>query len=220
MLSLKDLRDYAIVFINGKRKGVLNRMQKQDSLWVSIPGGEATLDILVENLGRINYGPNLLKNKKGITEKVLFNQKELTRWEMFSLPFDQIDSIKFERTRVLTETGLRPVSRHYADAGKALHSKNMLFPHSNMPLLKRATFQLKTIGDTYLDMSTWGKGCVWINGHHLGRYWKIGPQQTLYVPVEWLKKGNNVIEVLELLQQGQNEIRSVEKPILNFLNYP
>ena len=189
VLSLKDLRDYAIVFINGKRKGVLNRMQKQDSLWVSIPKGEATLDILVENLGRINYGPNLLKNKKGITQKVSFNQKELTKWEMFSLPFNRIDSIKFAKTKTPTE----------------------------MPVLKRATFQLNTIGDTYLDMSAWGKGCVWVNGHHLGRYWEIGPQQTLYVPAEWLKKGNNVIEVLELLKQDQNEIRSVEKPILNVL---
>lgn len=187
VLSVKDLRDYAIVFINGKRKGVLNRMQKQDSLEVSIPRGEATLDILVENLGRINFGPHLLKNKKGITQKVLFNQKELEKWEMFSLPFDQIDSIKFEKTKVSTD----------------------------MPVLKRATFQLQTVGDTYLDMSTWGKGCVWINGHHLGRYWEIGPQQTLYVPVEWLKKGNNVIEVLELVKPGQNELRSVEKPILN-----
>ena len=189
VLSLKDLRDYAIVFVNGKRKGVLNRMQKQDSLGISIPRGEATLDILVENLGRINYGPNLLKNKKGITQKVLFNQKELEKWEMFSLPFDQIDSVKFEKTGTMSE----------------------------MPVLKRATFQLKTVGDTYLDMSTWGKGCVWINGHHLGRYWEIGPQQTLYVPVEWLKKGNNVIEVLELVKPGQNELSSVEKPILNSL---
>jgi beta-galactosidase len=177
------------VFINGEKKGVLNRMQKQDSLWISIPGGNATLDILVENLGRINYGPNLLKNQKGITQKVLFNQQELKRWEMFSLPFDQIDSIKFEKIRGVTD----------------------------MPALKKATFQLKTIGDTYLDMSAWGKGCVWVNGHHLGRYWEIGPQQTLYVPAEWLKKGNNVIEVLELLKPGQMEIRSIEKPILNAL---
>jgi beta-galactosidase len=189
VLSLKELRDYAIVFINGKRKGILSRMQKLDSLWVSIPRGEATLDILVENLGRINFGPDLLKNRKGITEKVLFNQKELTGWKMYSLPFDQIDSMKFAGTRVSTE----------------------------LPVLKRATFQLGTIGDTYLDMSAWGKGCVWVNGHHLGRYWEIGPQQTLYVPVEWLKKGTNVIEVLELIKPGQNEIRSVEKPILSAL---
>jgi beta-galactosidase len=108
---------------------------------------------------------------------------------MFSLPFDRVDSIKFARTGGATE----------------------------MPVLKKATFQLEAVGDTYLDMSAWGKGCVWINGHHLGRYWEIGPQQTLYVPVEWLKKGSNVIEVLELLKPEQNEIRSVEKPILDVL---
>jgi len=189
VLSLKDLRDYAIVFVNGKRKGVLNRMQKQDSLWVSIPRGEATLDILVENLGRINFGPNLLKNKKGITREVLFNQQEVKGWKMFSLPFERVDSIKFAR------------------AGGA----------TDMPVLKKATFQLDAVGDTYLDMRDWGKGCVWVNGHNLGRYWEIGPQQTLYVPVEWLKKGNNVIEVLELLKPEQNEIRSVGRPILDVL---
>lgn len=190
VLCLKDLRDYAIVFVNGKRKGVLNRMKKQDSLWVFLPRGEATLDILVENLGRINYGPNLLKNKKGITREVLFNGKEVKGWKMFSLPFERVDSVKFVRTGAATE----------------------------MPVLKRAVFRLETVGDTYLDMSSWGKGCVWINGHHLGRYWEIGPQQTLYVPVEWLKKGNNVIEVLELLKTGEHEIRSVEKPILAALH--
>ena len=189
MLHLKELRDYAILFINGKRKGVLNRMQKQDSLWVSIPRGEVTVDILVENLGRINYGPNLLKNKKGITQEVLFNGQAIKGWKMFSLPFDKVDSIKFSMTGRATE----------------------------MPVVKRATFRLEAVGDTYLDMSAWGKGCVWINGHHLGRYWEIGPQQTLYVPVEWLKKGNNVIEVLELLKPGQNEVQGVEKPILDVL---
>jgi len=189
VLRLKDLRDYAIVFINGKRKGVLDRMQKQDSLWLSIPRGEATLDVLVENMGRINFGPNLLKNKKGITQEVLFNQKEVKGWKMFSLPFDRVDSVKFAKSGGVTE----------------------------MPVLKKAVFQLEAVGDTYLDMRAWGKGCVWVNGHHLGRYWEIGPQQTLYVPVEWLKKGNNVIEVLELLKPGQNEIRSVEKPILSSL---
>jgi len=189
LLCVRDLRDYAIVFVNGKRKGVLDRMKKQDSLWVSIPSGEATLDILVENLGRINFGPNLLKNKKGITREVLFNQREVKGWKMYSLPFERVDSVKCARTGVATE----------------------------MPVLKKATFQLSGVGDTYLDMSGWGKGCVWINGHHLGRYWEIGPQQTLYVPAEWEKKGDNVIEVLELLKPEQNEMRSVEKPILSSL---
>jgi len=189
VLCLKDLRDYAIVFVNGKRKGVLNRMEKQDSLWVSIPRGEASLDILVENMGRINYGPNLLKNKKGITREVLFNGKVVKGWKMFSLPFERVDSVKLVRTGVATE----------------------------MPVLKRAEFRLETTGDTYLDMTQWGKGAVWINGHHLGRYWQVGPQQTLYVPAEWLKKGNNKITVLELIKPAANTLQGIDHPILDVL---
>jgi beta-galactosidase len=67
-------------------------------------------------------------------------------------------------------------------------------------------------------MRNWGKGCVWINGHHLGRYWSIGPQQTLYVPVEWLKKGKNEVVVLELLKPEQKQLKSLDKPILDELN--
>jgi len=75
------------------------------------------------------------------------------------------------------------------------------------------------VGDTWLDMSKWGKGCVWINGHSLGRYWSIGPQQTLYVPAEWLKNGKNDIIVLELLKPGQSELSAVGKPILDIVQH-
>jgi beta-galactosidase len=190
VLKIKDLRDYGIVFINGKRVGILDRRLKQDSIFVDLPKGKITLDILVENLGRINYGPYLLKNKKGITGKVLFAGNELKGWQMFSLPFENIDSFSFKNTR--------------ADG--------------NAPVLKKASFHLQTIGDTYLDMSNWGKGVVWINGHNLGRYWNIGPQQTLYVPVEWLKKGNNQIIVLELIKPATSQLKAVEKPILDQIN--
>lgn len=193
LLTIKELRDYALVFVNGKRVGVLNRMLKQDSLIVSIPRGEATIDILVENLGRINFGPHLLDNNKGITKKVTFNNQELKGWEMYSLPFKNLDSIKYQGTgQVSTE----------------------------MPVLKKATFQLQTPLDAYLDMRHWGKGCVWINGHNLGRYWEIGPQQTIYVPAEWLKKGGNDIEVFELLKPAENQLKTLKKPILNELRPP
>ena len=109
---------------------------------------------------------------------------------MYSLPFEQ-----------LPDVGSSPSTSASPD----------------MPTLKRATFQLTAPADTYLDMRPWGKGCVWVNGHNLGRYWEIGPQQTIYVPAEWLNKGNNVIEVLELLKPAQNELKSTEKPILSQL---
>jgi beta-galactosidase len=66
-------------------------------------------------------------------------------------------------------------------------------------------------------MSDWGKGVVWINGHNLGRYWQVGPQQTLYVPAEWLKKGANDIVVLELLKPEQNLLKGIQHPILDVL---
>ena len=190
LLKIKDLRDYGIVFLNGKRAGVLDRRLKQDSLFLEIPKGKVTLDILVENLGRINFGPYLLKNKKGITESVEWKGQELKDWQMYSLPFDHISETKF--------------------AGKSAGE--------NSPLVKKGSFDLAEVGDTYLDMSQWGKGCVWVNGHHLGRYWEIGPQQTLYVPAEWLHKGKNEVVVFELLKPSQSQLKAVDKPVLNELN--
>jgi beta-galactosidase len=67
-------------------------------------------------------------------------------------------------------------------------------------------------------MRKWGKGVVWINGHNLGRYWQVGPQQTIYVPAEWLKTGNNEIEVLELLKPEEKQLVGITKPILDILN--
>lgn len=189
MLYIKDLRDYGIIFVNGKRAGILDRRLKQDSLWLDLPKGKVTLDILVENLGRINFGPYLLKNNKGITEKVMLGDKELTNWQMFGLPFNSVDSIRFKK----------------------------IIPVAGQPLLRKGSFRLSTTGDTYLDMSNWGKGVVWVNGHNLGRYWNIGPQQSIYLPVEWLKKGNNEIVVLELINPEQNTLHAGTKAILDVL---
>jgi beta-galactosidase len=187
-LKLNELRDYAIVMVNGKRVGVLDRRHKQDSIAISLPAGKVRLDILVENLGRINFGPYLLKNKKGITESVLFDGKEVYNWAMYRLPFSEVSDIPFATKK----TG-------------------------DMPVVKRGTFNLSEVADTYLDMSRWGKGVVWVNGHNLGRYWSIGPQQTLYLPGEWLKKGQNNIVVFELLNSKMSSLSTSKTPVLNKL---
>ncbi|HEU4552079.1 MAG TPA: beta-galactosidase family protein [Chitinophaga sp.] len=190
LLKIREPRDYALVFINGKRAGVLDRRLNQDSLQVRLPAGKVTLDVLVENLGRINFGPYLLHNKKGITEKVLLNNKELLNWQMFRLPFDTLPA--------------QTAKSHAPNPG-------------NVPVLKQGTFVLSTPGDTYLDMSAWGKGVVWINGHNLGRYWEIGPQQTIYVPAEWLKQGVNQVAVLELLKPGREVLTGIDHAVLDVL---
>lgn len=190
ILKLNELRDYGIVLINGKRVGILDRRLRQDSLQVTLPKGKVVIDILVENLGRINYGPHLLKNFKGITESVLFNGSELKGWQMFSLPFEKLDNIKFSSFQT----------------------------NINAPVLKHGEFVLEETGDTYFNMSKWGKGCVWINGHNLGRYWEIGPQQTIYVPAEWLKKGKNEVVVFELIQTSNDVLEAITHPELSKLN--
>jgi len=82
------------------------------------------------------------------------------------------------------------------------------------PVIRRGWFDMPVVADTYLDMRGWGKGVVWVNGHNLGRYWNAGPQQTVYVPVEWLKPTKNEVMVLELLKPEVKELKGVEKPVL------
>ena len=188
--KVKGLRDYGVVFVDGKRQGTLYRRFDKDSLMLTIPKQGATVEILMENLGRINFGPWLTDNKKGITDKVLFQGKELTGWEMFSLPFAAMP-----RKGVKTEK-----------------------LNGDYPVIRRGTFVINEAQDTYLDMSKWGKGVVWINGHNLGRYWEIGPQQTLYVPAEWLRKGKNDIVVFEMLKPEQTILEALAKPILDKRN--
>lgn len=189
ILYLDSLRDYAIVMINGQRVGVIDRRFRQNSMELILPKGNDTLDILVENLGRINFGPKLLQNNKGITKSVSFNGKQLKGWEMYDLPFDDISSIHIKGNHI----------------------------RKDEPILREGAFNLTKVADTYLDMRKWGKGVVWINGHNLGRYWHVGPQQTIYVPAEWLKVGKNSIEVLELLKPEMDTLMATDHPVLDEL---
>jgi len=188
-LQLKQLRDYALVFINKKRVGILDRRLNQNTLTIDLPAGDVQLDIFVENMGRVNFGKYLLENKKGITEQVTFAGSEVKNWSMYGFPFSNIDTYN-TKAALAKESG-------------------------NGPVLQKGSFTIATVADTYLDMTDWGKGVVWINGHNLGKYWAIGPQQTLYVPQEWLKKGKNDIAVLELIKPEQNILKAIDQPILN-----
>jgi beta-galactosidase len=186
-LKIDGLRDYGIIYIDGKRKGTLDRRLGQESLLLDIPAGKHTLEIFVENMGRINFGPNLLKNKKGIVGQVSFGGMPLKSWTMYALPFDKVEASKINAVKAKRDS----------------------------PVLKLGSFHVNTPADTYLDLRKWGKGVIWVNGHNLGKYWSIGPQQTIYLPAEWLKKGANEIIVLELNKPEVNVLSSLNKPILD-----
>lgn len=187
-LKVNELRDYGVIYVNGKKVGTLDRRLYQDSLKVTLPKGKVTIDILMENMGRINFGPYLLKNKKGITKEVRFDNRVLTGWEMYPVNLDDVSKIKMTTKSV-----------------------------SGVSVFRRSTFQVKEPVDTYLDLRNWGKGSVWINGHHLGRFWSIGPQQSVYVPAEWLKAGNNELVIFDLIEGDQRVVPTLDKPILGQL---
>ncbi len=193
ILAVFGLRDYGQVYINGKFVSILNRMDSIFTCPVNIPAN-GVLDILVENLGRINYGAEIIHNFKGIISPVLINQNAISgHWEMFKFPFSSP-----------TDLGQFPVQNN-----------------TDHPTLYSGSFVLGKTGDTFLDMKGWGKGIVFVNGHNLGRYWHLGPQQTLYLPGSWLRKGLNRVMIFEELNFKKHvELSTTLLPVLNDLLVP
>ena len=168
-LSIRGLHDRAQVFVDGKLIGVLNRIRPGKKLALSIPPNGARLDILVENMGRVNFGPQLM-DRKGILDGVLLGWRFIFDWEVFCLPLEDLASLVFsppgEETRC--------------------------------PAFFRATFHVDVPRDTFLGLPGWTKGVAWVNGFNLGRYWNIGPQRRLFVPATVLREGENELVIFEL----------------------
>ncbi|WP_068784851.1 glycoside hydrolase family 35 protein [Paenibacillus phocaensis] len=193
-LFLQEVRDRAQVFLDGRPIGVIERWNPQ-SLDISVPAGGAKLDILVENMGRINYGP-LLRDAKGITEGVRIDNQFQYGWTVRTLPLDP-DAL---------------VALEYKDSdGQAEGAAG----EPGMPGFYRGCFEAKEIGDTFLRLDGWNKGVAWINGFNLGRYWKAGPQRALYIPGPLLRKGKNELVLFELHGCPENrEISLTDRPDL------
>lgn len=168
-LTLPELRDRADVYINGKLYGTMMR-ERDDctKIDIDLPKGEFKLEILVENLGRIFYGPLIHQHKGLIGGAVIDSAMLLTEWDCISLPFKNLDDVDYDDIK--TYKG---------------------------PQLLKGEFKAKPGADAFLDMRNFKKGFVFVNGFNLGRYWNIGPQYTLYVPGDLLKE-NNTVEVFEL----------------------
>jgi beta-galactosidase len=186
-LTITEPHDYALVFLNGQ---FIDTVFRDGGKWtVKLPKTEVkdpVLEILVESMGHINFAQYLI-DRKGITDRVTLNGMTLMNWETFNLPLD--------------DAGIQAWSHAPEPTVIADHAANgMIF---------KGTFQLDSTADTYLDMSAWKKGIVWVNGHNLGRYWYVGPQQRLYCPGPWLKKGRNEVIVLDLHQQQAANIKGV-----------
>ncbi|WP_287931565.1 beta galactosidase jelly roll domain-containing protein, partial [Arthrobacter sp.] len=186
-IKLRGLHDRAQVWIDGVPAGVLTDGTAETGLQVSHPGGSVVLEILVENQGRINYGP-LFGQGKGILGGVLVNQRYVFHWEQRTLDLD------------------RPLDELLNLAGSA--GAGAWAGTAAGPGWLHGEFEVREPADTHLALPGFGKGFAWINGFLLGRYWEVGPQVTLYVPAPLLRGGNNRLTVLELEHAGiQAELR-------------
>ncbi|MCL5671402.1 MAG: beta-galactosidase [Acidobacteria bacterium] len=181
-LAIIKMSDYAHIYQGDSKLAELDRRFKQNAANVDLAPAQP-MDILIENMGRINYGPHMVNDHKGITNRVTLNGRELRGWQIFPLSLENLGRLQFSPK------------------------------HKRGPRFYRGSFQLASTGDTFLDMRGWGKGHVWVNGHHLGRFWKIGPQQTLFCPAPWLRAGANEIIVLELETTGETSIQGLKEPV-------
>ena len=203
VLTVSEAHDYAQVFLDGRFVGKLDRRNNEKQLVLPACRKGARLDILVEAMGRVNFG-RAIKDYKGITDKVELTVDtdgypfvcNLKNWEVFNL-HDTYEAYRDLHFQPLPETA--------PDGGR------------HVPGVYRATFQVKRPADTFLNFETWGKGLVYVNGHALGRIWEIGPQQTLYVPGCWLKKGANELLVFDIIGPKDTRSEGLRQPLLDQL---
>ena len=222
-----EFHDFAQVFIDQQYIGKIDRVKNEKSLIIPAVKKGAELIIIVEGMGRINFG-RAIKDFKGIVGNVTLTTETdnvemmLTpkQWTNVAIPDDYQTAVRaLDRVKGVNDQ---------VTAGKVKGSVPALALTQGYEGSKklgdimkagyhRGYFNLKKVGDTFLNFETWGKGQVYVNGHAMGRIWSIGPQQTLYVPGCWLKKGKNEIIVLDIVGPREAVVWGQTEPELNKL---
>ena len=200
-----EVHDYAQIWIGNKFIGKIDRVKNEKSITLPPVKKGEQLTILVEAMGRINFG-RAIKDFKGLPGNAIVEAEvdgnevnwNLKNWRIQPIP-DDYDAFAHQVTTTDIKDVIVP-----SDGKKALG-------------YYRGYFTLKKVGDTFLNFETWGKGQVWVNGHAMGRIWSIGPQQTLYVPGCWLKKGKNEVVVLDIVGPREAVVWGQAEPELNKL---
>jgi len=207
-----DFHDFAQVFIDGKYIGKIDRVKNEKSLTIPPTKAGSSLVIVVEAMGRINFG-RAIKDFKGIIGNVTISSKagkhdvtySLNDWEKYFINDEYETALLALKRASATEND--EYIEGFKDDAKMMGGRGYY----------RGYFNLKKVGDTFLNFETWGKGQVYVNGHAMGRIWSIGPQQTLYVPGCWLKKGKNEVIVLDVVGPKETVVWGQAEPELNKL---
>lgn len=183
-IRLWGANDRANIFVDQKPLITLydRELLKEAEVKADFESG-ALLDILVENMGRVNFGPLMESQRKGIAGCVQLNGHMHYNWEMYTLPLNNLEKLDF--------------SKGYEEG---------------TPGFYKFVFEVEEAGDTFLDFGGWGKGCAFLNGFNLGRFWEIGPQKRLYIPGPLLKEGRNEIILFETDGKTAPEISLKAEP--------
>ena len=187
-LNFTQLHDRAHIFVDGELVGVRERGYRNDEVKISVDfNAKKRLEILVENMGRINYGPKLF-DKKGIVGGIKTGNRFHFGWNHYCLPMEELSNLKFKKAEP-----------------------------SKMPTFYKGTLKIEGEPcDTFVKLENFEKGFVVVNGHNLGRYYNsAGPQKTLYLPAPFLKSGENEVIVFESDECKAPIIEFVNKPELS-----
>ncbi|WP_114853412.1 beta-galactosidase family protein [Brachybacterium sp. YJGR34] len=209
-LKLYDLHDRAWAYVDGVYVGAVgvvgNEQCETDPATIELsgfadrllPGGgrrTVRVDLLVENLGRVNFGPRL-GERKGILGGVWQSVRFLNGWEVDPWPLEDMGA---ELAQLLAEAPA-PAAQD-GRAVEAAESGTATVLDDALPVLVGSSFAADGPQDTFLDVSGAGHGVVYVNGYCVGRYWNIGPQQSLYVPAPLVRAGRNEVLLLDLEKQ-------------------
>jgi len=182
-LRLAGLHSYARVYLDQRPLGTLDRRLAQETIDLPPRSAPATLDILVENTGRINYSRAIRTEQAGLTGAVTLAGRSLEGWSMFRLPMDDLSRLKMTSAPC---TG---------------------------PCFYERALTVDRPADTYLDLRRLHKGQAWIGDRNLGRFWSIGPVYTLYTPAPWLRRGANRVTVFDIDGQAGDGLATSDRPI-------
>ncbi|MNK00511.1 Beta-galactosidase precursor [compost metagenome] len=183
-LELENVRDYAAVYVDGKLQGKMTDNNKKVAIKTN--PGKYLLQIYVENIGRITYGPEITDNSKGLFGEIKLDGNEVENWKMVPLNIKKypIKQLTFEN-RSETE----------------------------IPSFYKGTFELNTLKNNYLDVTGWGMGEVWVNQKYVGSYWEEEKQRSILIPSEDLVQGENEIVVFELKNNQQKTMKLSQTPV-------
>ena len=187
-----DVHDRAFVYVNGRKTAAIDRILENkkklfrplysDAFDVPAFDGECEIGVLVDTLGRVNYGPKMY-DRKGISS-IFSSTHALMDYVVYTIPLDNLDRLDWSK------------------------------PAGSGPLFLRGHFDADPGKDTFVNVSGFTKGAVWVNGFNLGRFWNIGPSKTLYLPAPLLKEKGNELIVLEMEDTGARDLVLTDKPDL------